>query len=242
MGKLINKKVCVITGGTGGIGYHLSLGFHEAGYQVIALDREQRNPLAGGIAFIKTDVSIAEEVQHAFKQITVQYGTVHVLINNAAISVFSKPISDISIEEFDAVLNVNLRGSFICAKEFIHANSGQDYGRIINIASTRWNQNEANWEAYGSSKGGLVSLTNTLAVSLSNRPITVNAISPGWIQTEGYEKLTYTDHAQHPSGRVGIPRDIVNACLFLADEQNDFINGHNLVIDGGMTKKMVYEE
>ncbi|KMY53774.1 short-chain dehydrogenase [Bacillus sp. FJAT-27231] len=242
MKQSIHKKVCVITGGTGGIGYHLSLGFHEAGYQVIALDKEQHKPLTEEIEFIKTDVSIPEEVQSAFEQIAAKCGTVHVLINNAAISSFSKPISDISIEEFDAVIRVNLRGSFICAKKFIQANSGQAYGRIINIASTRWNQNEADWEAYGSSKGGIVSLTNTLAVSLSDRPITVNAISPGWIQTEEYEKLTDTDHAQHPSGRVGIPRDIVNACLFLADEQNDFINGHNLVIDGGMTKKMIYEE
>jgi len=241
MEKLINKKICVITGGTGGIGYHLSLGFYEAEYQVIALDREQHKSLPEGIDFIKTDVSIPEDIQRAFEQITAQYGAVHVLINNAAISAFSKHISNTSIEEFDAVINVNLRGCFTCAKAFIHANSGQDYGRIINIASTRWNQNEANWEAYGSSKGGLVSLTSTLAVSLSDRPITVNAISPGWIQTEGSEELTYKDHTQHPSGRVGIPRDIVNACLFLADEQNDFINGHNLVIDGGMTKKMVYE-
>lgn len=106
----------------------------------------------------------------------------------------------------------------------------------------RWNQNEAGWEAYGASKGGLVSLTNTLAVSLSATPITVNAVSPGWIQVDGYETLSYADHAQHPSGRVGIPRDIVNACLFLAHEENDFVNGHNLVVDGGMTKRMIYVE
>ena len=113
---------------------------------------------------------------------------------------------------------------------------------VINIASTRWNQNEAGWEAYGASKGGLVSLTNTLAVSLSATPITVNAVSPGWIQVDGYETLSHADHAQHPSGRVGIPRDIVNACLFLAHEENDFVNGHNLVVDGGMTKRMIYVE
>ncbi|WP_338753054.1 SDR family NAD(P)-dependent oxidoreductase [Bacillus sp. FJAT-52991] len=235
-------KVCIITGGTRGIGYHLSLGFHEAGYQVIALDMKQHKLLAEGIDFIETDVSIKENISRTFEQIKAQYGAVHVLINNAAISTFSKHISDISIEEFDSVIDVNLRGSFICAKEFIQANSGQDYGRIINIASTRWHQNEANWEAYGASKGGIVSLTNTLAVSLSDTPITVNAVSPGWIQVEGYEELSKKDHAQHPSGRVGKPQDIVNACLFLADKQNDFINGHNLVVDGGMTKKMIYEE
>jgi hypothetical protein len=142
---------------------------------------------------------------------------------------------------FRDVLDVNLVASFICSKEFIKLNEGQNYGRIINIASTRFNQNEEGWEAYGASKGGLVSLTNTMAVSLSNTPITVNAISPGWIETENYDKLTKNNHIQHPSGRVGEPKDIVNAALFLADEENDFINAHNLIVDGGMTKKMIYE-
>ena len=173
---------------------------------------------------------------------TERHGAVHVLVNNAALAHFHKPIMEMTADEFDSALSVNLRGAFLCAQAFIKANAGQDYGRIINIASTRWNQNEAGWEAYGASKGGLVSLTNTLAVSLSATPITVNAVSPGWIQADGYEALSPADHAQHPSGRVGIPRDIVNACLFLAHEENDFVNGHNLIVDGGMTKRMIYVE
>ena len=173
---------------------------------------------------------------------TERHGAVHVLVNNAALAHFHKPVMEMTADEFDNALSVNLRGAFLCAQAFIKANAGQGYGRIINIASTRWNQNEAGWEAYGASKGGLVSLTNTLAVSLSATPITVNAVSPGWIQVDGYETLSHSDHAQHPSGRVGIPRDIVNACLFLAHEENDFVNGHNLVVDGGMTKRMIYVE
>ncbi|MGL4737468.1 MAG: SDR family oxidoreductase [Cellulosilyticaceae bacterium] len=121
-------------------------------------------------------------------------------------------------------------------------NVGETYGRIIQIASTRFHQNEADWEAYGASKGGLVSLTNSLCVSLADTPITVNTISPGWIEVNAYDQLTQMDHKQHPSGRVGKPSDIVNACLFLADEDNDFINGSNIVVDGGMTKKMIYAE
>lgn len=78
-------------------------------------------------------------------------------------------------------------------------------------------------------------------MSLAKTPITVNTVSPGWIQTEDYAALSIRDHAQHPSGRVGLPRDVVNACLFLAHEENDFVNGHNLVVDGGMTKRMFYE-
>ena len=236
------QYVCVITGGTGGIGYHLSLGFNEKGYKVYALDIKCHEELPKEISFIRVDLRNSNEIKEAFRQIRAESQFAHVLINNGAISHFNKSINNITIDEFNDVISVNLSGSFICAKEFIEVNKGQSYGRIINIASTRWNQNEANWEAYGASKGGIISLTNSLAISLSETPITVNAISPGWIQVKNYEELTELDHKQHPSRRVGKPKDILNACLFLASEDNDFINGHNLVVDGGMTKKMIYEE
>lgn len=236
------KKICVITGGTGGIGYYLSLGFNKNGYKVYALDIKCHKELPKEITFIKVDLRNITDIKNAFIKIKKENNTVHVLINNGAISNFNKSINDITIDEFNDVINVNLIGSFACAKEFIYANKGENYGRIINIASTRWNQNEANLEAYGASKGGIVSLTNSLAISLSETPITVNAISPGWIQVNNYTELSDKDHNQHPSGRVGKPRDILNACLFLANEENDFINAHNLVIDGGMTKKMIYIE
>ena len=188
------------------------------------------------------DLRSEAEIHQCFKKITEEYGEISVLINNGAISKFNKSVYEISVKEFDDVLTTNLRGAFICCKEFITQKQSGNYGRIINIASTRFHQNEAGWEAYGASKGGIVSLTNSLCVSLSNTGITVNAISPGWIETGDYDSLTETDHKQHPSGRVGKPQDIVNACLFLCREENDFINGANLIIDGGMTKKMIYEE
>ena len=87
-----------------------------------------------------------------------------------------------------------------------------------------------------------MALTHALALSLSSKELTVNAISPGWIETRSYEKLTAADHGQHPAGRVGRPEDIAQACLFLSDAENSFITGQNLVIDGGMTKKMIYME
>lgn len=236
------KRICIITGGTGGIGRHLCEAFHGAGYRTFALDIELQQPLSEGITYIKTDLRSETEIQQAFDTVKGQFGAVHILVNNGAIAHFSRPITEITVAEFDNVIAVNLRGSFVCAKAFIEANKGENYGRIINIASTRWHQNEAHWEAYGASKGGLVSLSNTLAVSLSGTPITVNTISPGWIETGDYSALPEWDHAQHPSGRVGIPRDISNACLFLAAEENDFINGCNLVIDGGMSKRMIYPE
>ena len=140
------------------------------------------------------------------------------------------------------MLDTNLRGAFLCCRAFQAANAGAGYGRIINIASTRGPQNEAHWEAYGASKGGLTALTASLCVSLSGSGITVNAISPGWIETGDYAALRPEDHAQHPSGRVGRPDDILRAALFLADPANDFVNGANLIVDGGMTRRMIYLE
>lgn len=114
-------------------------------------------------------------------------------------------------------------------------------GAIINIASTRAQMSEPHTEAYSATKGGISSLTHSLAITLGEYGIRVNSISPGWIETGDYSALREIDHSQHPSGRVGKPEDIARACCFLADLENDFITGENLVIDGGMTRKMIYE-
>lgn len=233
-------KRVIITGGAKGIGKALVEGFAQKGYDVFALDILENNFENKNIHFFKMDLKNEKEIKNIFQMIKEKFGEVHILINNGAISKFNKSITEIEINEFDEVINTNLRGSFICCKEFIKINNGASFGRIINIASTRFNQNEAGWEAYGSSKGGIVSLTNTLCVSLSGTGITINAISPGWIEVEDYESLREKDHSQHPSGRVGKPKDIVNLCLFLSNEENDFINGANILVDGGMTKKMIY--
>ena len=238
---MYKDKVIVVTGASRGLGNAIAKAYDKLNARVIAVDIVEHNFSESNIAFYKADLKSEEQIRIVFEDIIKKYKAVHVLINNGAISMFNKSIFDIEISEFDDVISVNLRGSFICAKEFIKANNGQSYGRIVNISSTRYNQNEPGWEAYGASKGGVVSLTNTMAISLSETPITVNAISPGWIQVGEYE-LSEVDKKQHPSGRVGIPRDIVNACLFLTNEENDFVNGANIIVDGGMTKKMIYAD
>lgn len=237
---MCNKKVAIITGAAQGIGKALAIDFANDDYEVVAFDMKTATFEQENIHFKQADLKSEEQIKAVFDFVKEKFGTAHVLINNGAISKFHKKITESSVEEFDEVINVNLRGSFICAKEFIKLNENASFGRIINIASTRWNQNEADWEAYGASKGALVSLTNSLCVSTSGTNITVNAISPGWIEVNDYEALSELDHAQHPTGRVGKPKDITRVALFLADEENDFINGANIVVDGGMTKKMIY--
>lgn len=238
---MYKDKVVIVTGASRGLGNAIAKAYAKLNANVIAVDIIECKFKENNVDFFKVDLRSEEQINNMFTQVINKYKTVHVLINNGAISMFNKPIFEIDTKEFDEVIAVNLRGSFICSKEFIKVNKGQDYGRIVNISSTRYNQNEAGWEAYGASKGGLISLTNTMAISLSDTPITVNAISPGWIKVGDYE-LSEIDKKQHPSGRVGIPRDIVNACLFLTNKENDFVNGANIIVDGGMTKKMIYAE
>jgi len=237
---MYSGKTVVITGGANGIGAALVSAYIDIGATVFALDIDSgSHPKC---EYISVDLADKGQVTSAFHRIHAEYGAAHVLINNGAITRFHKPVAELHANEFSHVVNVNLIAAFACVKAFIDVNKGQSYGRIINIASTRWAQNEPGWDAYGASKGGLVSLTNSLVNSLAETPITVNTISPGWIETEDYAALRECDHEQHPSGRVGKPSDIVNACLFLTHEDNDFVNGANIVVDGGMTKKMIYHE
>lgn len=238
---MYKDKVVMVTGASRGLGNAIAKAYAKLEATVIAVDIIECDFSEENIDFYKVDLKSEEQINNLFAEVVNKHNAVHVLINNGAISMFNKSIFEIETSEFDEVIAVNLRGSFICSKEFIKANKGQEYGRIVNICSTRYNQNQSGWEAYGASKGGLVSLTNTMAISLSDTPITVNAISPGWIKVGDYE-LSEIDKKQHPSGRVGEPRDIVNACLFLTNKENDFVNGANLIVDGGMTKKMIYAD
>lgn len=233
------KQIALVTGAAGGIGRQLCIGLAEAGYRVIATDLAHAfdHP---EIHFHPLDLRDEQAIVQLFAEVRAQHGCIHLLINNGAISKFHTRFEELSAAQFDQVMTVNVRGAMLCARAFVQANRDLPYGRIINIASTRWQQNEPGWDAYGASKGALVALTQSLANSLADHPITVNAISPGWIQAEDYHTLTEADHRQHPSGRVGRPDDITRACLFLADPRNDFINGANLVVDGGMSKKMIY--
>ncbi|MGR5130970.1 SDR family NAD(P)-dependent oxidoreductase [Vibrio alfacsensis] len=237
---MYQNRVVIVTGGSQGIGKHLAQAYLDLGAKVVVFDIVPTDNLV--VDFYHVDLGKVEEVDSAFSKLQIKYGQVHVLINNGAIANFNKSLKELTFGEFSRVIDVNLKGAFACARQFITLNQGQEFGRIVNIASTRWSQNEAGWDAYGASKGGVVSMTQSMAISLSDTPITVNAVSPGWIQVEGYEQLELLDHQQHPSGRVGKAKDIVNACLFLTHPDNDFVNGHNLVVDGGMSKKMIYQD
>jgi NAD(P)-dependent dehydrogenase (short-subunit alcohol dehydrogenase family) len=242
-------KLVIITGAGKGIGRCIAQTYASKGAKVVLAEKdpelgsETEKIIAsdGGTAtFIRADISNPRDIEQLMKTAIDLYGTVDILINNAGISQWKSPY-DISVEEWDEIINTNLRGTFLCSREAAKIMKEHGGGSIVNIASTRAFMSEPNSEPYTASKGGIVALTHALAASFSRDHIRVNCISPGWIETGDYTMLREVDHIQHLSGRVGRPEDIARACLYLTDDGNDFINGTNVIIDGGMTRKMIYE-
>jgi NAD(P)-dependent dehydrogenase (short-subunit alcohol dehydrogenase family) len=242
-------KVAVITGGGQGIGKGMARRFLAEGAQVVLADcdaaagrlavRELRG--AGQVRFLSVDVGRERQVARLAGQV----GAIDILVNNAGIMI-RKPLLQLTLAEWQRVLAVNLTGAFLCARAFAES-LRQRQGAIINIASTRALMSEADTEAYAASKGGLVALTHALSVSLGPR-VRVNCISPGWIDVSawhqegaaGQEPLSEADHQQHPAGRVGTPEDVAALALYLASQESAFVTGQNFVLDGGMTRKMIY--
>jgi NAD(P)-dependent dehydrogenase (short-subunit alcohol dehydrogenase family) len=244
-------KVVIVTGAGNGIGKHVALGYAFHGAKVVVADVDESSAKetasliidkGGQALYCRTDVRKEDEIIHLMENAVDAYGKIDVLINNAGVSRW-KSIYELTVEEWDDVLNINLRGYFLCAREAAKRMRGNEKGgAIVNIASTRALMSEKNSEAYAASKGGILSLTHALAISLGEDNILVNSISPGWIETGDYLLLREIDHTQHPAKRVGRSGDIVRACLYLTDPENNFVTGTNLVVDGGMTRKMIYQE
>ena len=245
------KPVALVTGGAQGIGRGIAYHLHTHGYAVVVADIDDE---AGaectqwGLDFIRTDMAVEDSVADCVARTLARYGRIDALINNAGIAdPASGPIGKLTLEHWNRVIGVNLTGCFLGVKHAAEALRAA-HGAVVNIASTRALQSEPDTEAYAASKGGLVALTHALAVSLGP-DIRVNCISPGWIEVRDWQKasrrqtphLTPEDHAQHPAGRVGRPADIAALAHFLLSAEAGFITGQNFVVDGGMTRKMIYQ-
>ncbi|MBB5149758.1 glucose 1-dehydrogenase [Ureibacillus thermosphaericus] len=246
-----SNKTVIVTGAGQGIGKGIALLYAEKGANVVIADIDEIAGLKtvdvikekeGNALFVKTDVKDGDDIIRLMEIANLTFGQIDILINNAGKSVFKSPY-ELSIEEWDDIINTNLRSVFLASREAAkYMRNNKEGGSIVNIASTRAIMSEPNSEAYAATKGGIVALTHALAASFSADRITVNAISPGWIETGDYSQLRKIDHEQHLSKRVGRPDDIARACLYLTAKENDFVTGINLVVDGGMTRKMIYEE
>jgi NAD(P)-dependent dehydrogenase (short-subunit alcohol dehydrogenase family) len=247
-------KHAVVTGGGQGLGRAIAEALLLAGARVWLAESDaeagaeccaELAPL-GPIEFVPTDVAEPAAIE-ALRVRVAAAGGLDLLINNAAVMV-RKPLVELTVAEWQRVLAVNLSGPFLCSRAFAPL-LRERHGNIVNIASTRALMSEPHTESYAAAKGGLVALTHALALSLGPM-VRVNCVSPGWIDVTPLAKrshrqpvqLSARDHAQHPAGRVGRPEDVASMVLFLASDAAGFITGQNFVVDGGMTKKMIYVE
>jgi NAD(P)-dependent dehydrogenase (short-subunit alcohol dehydrogenase family) len=226
--------VALVTGGARGIGAAIAKRLRNDRWDVVVADRDTA---AVGRSVI-CDVSDEAAVSTLIDGIRATEGRLDALICNAGFNV-RKPIADLSLAEWSSVLATNLTSTFLlvrAAESLLRTANGA----VVAIASTRAHMSEPNTEAYAASKGGLVALTHALAISLGP-DVRVNCISPGWILTKGPEP-TEEEHAFHPAGRVGEPEDVAALAAFLVGQDSRFITGSEFIIDGGVTRKMIYPD
>lgn len=243
-------QVVIVTGAAQGIGREVAVAYARKGANVVFADRNEEEGAAAAAAvrnegynaiFVECDVRNEEDIIRLIRTVEEEYGGIHILINNAGVAAWRSPY-ELTVDEWDDILNSNVRSCFLATREAAKVmKRNSNGGSVVNMTSTRAFMSEPDTEAYAASKGAIAALTHAMAISLGKDNIQVNCISPGWIETAGYEQLRPKDHEQHPSGRVGTPEDIAKACLYLTQVGNDFVTGTNIVIDGGMTRKMIYQ-
>ena len=253
------RKTAIVTGGGQGIGRALATDLVGCGWSVACIDRDAEALAELGSAWspdtllpLTCNVGDEAQVKRAFARFDAWLRRhqlkpgLDLLVNNAGIAdPHSGPIEKLALRNWQRWIDSHLTGAFLCTKCAVPRLRKRPGSSIVNITSTRALQSEPETEAYAAAKGGLVALTHALAVSLGPR-IRCNAIAPGWIETGPYQKRAartrpshrHVDHAQHPAGRIGVPDDIADALLYLSTAE--FVTGQVLVVDGGMTRKMIY--
>ncbi len=242
----LKGKISFITGGARGIGFEIAKAFAKAGADIVLGDIDQDNLdtavkdlLSQGVKVegYTHDVSSLKSCEDVINKAAESFGRIDILVNNAGITRDALLIR-MSEDDFDRVITINLKGTFNCTKVASRIMMRQRYGRIINIASVIGLIGNAGQANYASSKAGIIGLTKSAARELAGRNVTVNAIAPGYIQTEMTkvlpEEVTSRMLQNIPLGRPGTPLDVANAALFLASEYASYMTGQVLVVDGGM--------
>jgi NAD(P)-dependent dehydrogenase (short-subunit alcohol dehydrogenase family) len=231
----------IVTGAARGIGRAVARHLARQGWRVALADSDAEAVAAaateaGGVA-IACDVGSEADVERLVAVARAHLGRIDAIVSNAGIGSFG-PLAQTTLESWNRVLSTNLTATFLLAKAAA-ADLERARGAIVTIASTRAHMSEPDTLAYSASKGGLVALTHALAITLAPK-VRVNCVSPGWIDTGKHGPLKASDHAQHPAGRVGIPEDVAGAVAYLLSREASFLTGAELIVDGGMTRKMIY--
>lgn len=245
-----NGRVALVTGAARGIGLGIAAWLICEGWQVVLADLDRGRgakvaaTLGENACFIAMDVADEAQVAQGVAEVLRRFGRLDALVSNAAVAdPHNMTLESLDLAHWNRVLAVNLSGPMLLAK-YCAPYPRAHCGAIVNLASTRASQSEPDTEAYAASKGGLVALTHALAISLGPE-IRVNAVSPGWIDARDpavrrAEPLSEADHAQHPAGRVGTVEDVAAMVAWLLSRNAGFVTGQEFVVDGGMTKKMIY--
>lgn len=235
------RKVAIVTGAARGIGRAIAERLVDDGWRVFVADSDDATLQATAHAIaaepVLADIGCEAEVERLVATTLASAGRIDAIVSNAGINA-SCPLAETTLEAWNRVLAVNLTALFLLARQAETALRAAR-GSIVAIASTRAHMSEPDTLAYSASKGGIVALTHALAMTLGP-DVRVNCISPGWIDTGKWGALKPSDHAQHPVGRVGIPGDIAAATAFLLSPESGFMTGTEIVVDGGMTRRMIY--
>lgn len=243
----LKDRVAIITGGARGIGKKISQTFLKEGASVYIFDvneeegartaGELQPAYAGKVNFFKVDITDEKSVEQSIEKIIEAEGRIDILVNNAGIT-RDNLILRMSLEDWKKVIDINLTGAFICSKHAVKYMVKNRSGKIINISSIVGVHGNAGQSNYSSSKAGIIGLTKTLARELAGRNILVNAIAPGYIETEMTEKLSDKIKEklmeQIPTGRLGSVDDVAKTALFLASDDSNYITGTVINLDGGM--------
>lgn len=235
------EKVVLITGAGRGIGAATAVRLSREGWRVVLADVDQASldnvvKPTNGLAVV-CDVGLEQDVQRLVDTSLNHFGRIDAIISNAGINPRGA-LSELSLETWNRVLGINLTAAFLLARAAENALRAAK-GAMVLISSTRAHMSEPDTLPYSASKGGLIALTHALAMALSP-DVRVNCVSPGWIDTGKWGPLRPEDHAQHPVGRVGRTDDIAGAIAYLLSDDAGFISGAELIVDGGMTRKMIY--
>ena len=242
----LKDKVALVTGASQGIGRDTALALAEAGAKVAVAARNEEKlevlvkdiVAAGGEAFaVKMDVADAEQVKTGFKAMLEKFGRLDILVNNAAITRDGLALR-MKADDWDAVIRTNLTGAHLCIQQALSTMMRARAGRIINIASVVAQMGNAGQANYVAAKAGLIGLTKAIAMEIASRNITVNAVAPGFIESPMTDVLSgeVKDNLKTriPLGRMGCPRDVAAAIVFLATDEAGYVTGHVLDVNGGM--------
>jgi 3-oxoacyl-[acyl-carrier protein] reductase len=242
----MNNRVALVTGASRGIGKACALTLSEAGARVILAARSLENlePVAAEIraagrqAFaVELDISSETSIRETFKQISSQVGAVEILVNNAGITKDGLALR-MKLEDWDNVVRTNLTGTFLCCQQVLQPMMRARWGRIVNITSVVGETGNAGQANYAASKAGIIGMTKSLAQEMGSRGVTVNAIAPGFIETDMTgalpEDLKEKLLTNIPLRRMGQPADVAASVRFLASEESAYITGHVLDVNGGL--------